>query len=146
MNVIIQKFYKLGLISIESIEQYIGSIIKVDEQIKLVLEKTGLVRSVSNYDREFFKTWTKQWKFSLDQILEISKSAEGKINPITYLNKLLADIYAKGLSSDTEIKKYLKSQSSNNSSQSQKQQSFESRTYSQEELSAVFDSLDDVEI
>ena len=147
MNIIIQKFYKLGLISIESIDQYISSIIKIDENIKQILEATGLMRSVSNFDREFFKTWTNQWGFSVDQLLEIAKFAEGKINPITYLNKLLADLFAKGINSNVEIKKYLKSSSkSDKNTTSNKSNDFETRTYSQEELSAVFDSLDDVEI
>lgn len=147
MNIIIQKFYKLGLISIESIDQYISSIIKIDENIKQILEATGLMRSVSNFDREFFKTWTNQWGFSVDQLLEIAKFAEGKINPITYLNKLLADLFAKGINSNVEIKKYLKSSSkSDKNTTCNKSNDFETRTYSQEELSAVFDSLDDVEI
>ena len=147
MNVIIQKFYKLGLVSTQSIEQYISSILKVDDAIKQVLEKTGLMRSVSNFDREYFKAWTKNWNFSLEQILEISKSAEGKINPMSYLNKILADMFAKGIKEDAEIKKYLKSYAKSETSKSTtKQNDFESRTYSQEELSAVFDSLDDVEI
>jgi len=147
MNVIIQKFYKLGLISIESIEQYITSIIKIDETIKQVLDAVGLIRNVSNYDRDYFKTWTKNWNFSLEQILEISKAAIGKIGPMSYLNKLLADIYAKGITSDSEIKKYLKSSAKSDSSKTEKISSdFKSRTYSQEELSAVIDSLDDVEI
>ena len=147
MNIIIQKFYKLGLISMESIEQYISSILKSDEIIREILETTGLIRSVSNYDREFFKTWTKRWNFSLNQILEVSKYSVGKINPMSYLNKLLADIYSKGINSDDDIKKYLKNINKNQeTNSSSKQNNFESRTYSQEELSAVFDSLDDVEI
>lgn len=147
MNVIIQKFYKLGLISIESIEQYIGSILKADENIKQVLEQTGLMRSVSNFDREFFKTWTTHWNFSLDQILLAAKTAEGKVNPMSYLNKILADLYAKGISSDAEIKKHLKSATKTNVQTSAVvQNDFEKRPYSTKELSAVFDSLDDVEI
>lgn len=147
MNVIIQKFYKLGLISIASIEQYISAILQADDNIRKILEATGLVRGVSNFDREFFKTWTKQWNFSLEQILEVSKSAEGKTNPMSYLNKVLADIFAKGITTDAEIKKYIKSATKMaDAKQTTKQNDFESRTYSKEELSAVFDSLDDVEI
>ena len=101
----------------------------------------------ANFGQTYFKAWTKNWNFSLEQILEISKSAEGKINPMSYLNKILADMFAKGIKEDAEIKKYLKSYAKSETSKSTtKQNDFESRTYSQEELSAVFDSLDDVEI
>ncbi len=150
MNIIVQKFYKLGLISFDAIKQYIGAILQVDEQIRQVLEQTGLVRSVTNSDREFFKTWTKNWNFSLAQILEISKAAEGKTNPISYLNKLLADMFAGGIKTDAEIKKYIKSSSSKTQktqkTQNNLSQDFETRTYSKDELSAIFDSLDDIEI
>lgn len=148
MNVIVLKFYKLGLITIKSIEQYIGSIIQTDETIKAILEAVGLFRNVSNYDRDYFKTWTSNWNFSLEQILEVSKLANGKINPMSYLNKVLADIFAKGKTSDTEIKNYLKNSAKNSSENTSKQtqNDFEKRSYSQAELSAVFDSLDDVEI
>ena len=69
MNTVVQKFYKLGLVSSGSIEQYISSVIKLDEQIKVILDKVGLVRSVSSYDRDFYKTWTNNWGFSNEQIL-----------------------------------------------------------------------------
>ena len=147
MNTIIQKFYKLGIVSMQAIEQYISSIIKVDENIKQILEKTSLIRNVSNVDREFYRTWTSRWNFTHDQILEIAQLSDGKINPMSYLNKILADLFSKGLTSDSEIKKYIKSIDKISLQNNKKlENNFEQRTYTQEELSAVLDSLDDIEI
>ena len=58
----------------------------------------------------------------------------------------LADLFAKGISSDAEIKKHIKNSTKTTIKQVAKESNFEQRTYSKEELSAVFDSLDDIEI
>jgi hypothetical protein len=62
----------------ESLEQYISSIIKSDEQIKIILDKAGLIRSVSSYDREYYKTWTNNWGFADSQIYLICEVSVGK--------------------------------------------------------------------
>ncbi len=147
MNTIVQKFYKLGLISSKSIEQYIGSILKADENIKQILEKTGLVRGVSSYDRDFYKTWTENWGFSHENIVKLSEIATGKSNPMTYLNKVLADLHEQGVSVSEDVVNVLKTKPAfaQKSSAVQKEQ-YATHEYSKEQLSAVFDSLDDVEI
>lgn len=144
MNTVVQKFYKLGLISVESIEQYISSVIRSDEQIKQVLDNVGLLRSVSSYDREFYKTWTNSWGFSDEQILMVSESSKGKSNPISYLNKILATLNEKNIKNDKDIEKYLKSNTNQNSNNDKPD--FTQRNYSAEEMNALFDSLDDIEI
>ena len=143
MNTIVQKFYKLGLISTKSIEQYIGSILQADESIKQILDKVGLFRSVSSYDRDFYKTWTENWGFSHEQIMMVAESSIGKTNPITYLNKLLADFHEQGVSVTEELAKALKNKPV--AAKPEKEQ-YATHSYTKEELSAVFDSLDDVEI
>ncbi len=145
MNTIIQKFYKLGLISTPSIEQYIGSILKADESIKQVLDKTGLVRSVSSYDRDFYKTWTENWGFSHEQIMLVADACVGKSSPMSYLNKLLADLHEQGVSVTKDIANALKTKPTSTKQTPEKEQ-YATHNYSKEQLSAVFDSLDDVEI
>ena len=144
MNTVVQKFFKLGLVSLESIEQYISGIIKSDEEIKVILDAVGLVRSVSSLDREFFKTWTNNWGFSNEQILQASEISKGKSNPMSYLNKILSSINERGLKTEKEIADYLKSASTG--TQKVDKPDFEQRTYTAEEMNAVIASLDDIEI
>ena len=99
MNSLVQKFYKLGLISFDSIKQYIDSILQADEQIKELLDNLGILRSVNSYDRNFYKTWSTNWGFSHEQIMLVSNSAKEKLNPLTYLGVLLADLNEKGIRS-----------------------------------------------
>lgn len=144
MNTVVQKFYKLGLVSVSSIEQYISLIVKADEQIKVILDNVGLIRSVSSYDRDFYKTWTNNWGFSDAQILFVSNYCKGKSNPMTYLNKVLASLNERNIKLDKDIEKYLKSLE-HGKSEIQKSD-FSTRNYSSEEMNALFDSLDDIEI
>lgn len=147
MNTIVQKFYKLGLVSMESIEQYISSILDLDENIKDILDKVGLVRSVSSYDRDFYKTWTTSWGFSHEQIMLVADASRGKTSPMPYLNKLLANIREQNIQNIDEIKKYLEqTKQADSYSHSKPASSFKTRNYSHEELAAVYDSLDDVEL
>ena len=144
MNTIVQKFYKLGLVSASSIEQYISSVLKTDEQIKLILDSVGLIRSVSSYDRDYYKTWVNNWGFTDEQIMMVSKSGRGKSNPMSYLNKVLATLNEKNIKSDNDIEKHLSIISSDSTKESKPD--FTTRTYSSEEMNALFDSLDDIEI
>lgn len=144
MGTVVQKFFKLGLISLESIEQYISGVIKSDEEIKALLDNVGLLRSVSSFDREFFKTWTNNWGFSNEQILQASEVAKGKSNPITYLNKILSTLNERNLKTEKEIANFIKSVSSG--SQKIEHTEMQTRNYSNEEMNAVFASLEDIEI
>lgn len=146
MNTIIQKFFKLGLVSVAAIEQYISGILKNDELIREVLEKTGLVRSISSLDREFYKTWTNNWGFSHEQILLVSESTKDKNSPMPYLNKILATLHEEGTLETEAIKKHLKSIKPDGRKSVTKQKDSFERDYSKEELNAVFASLDDVEL
>ena len=147
MNTVVQKFFKLGNISIDSIVQYIDASIKTDELIKEVFDKTGLIKSVSSYDRDFYKTWTISWGFSHEQVLMACDIATGKSNPITYLNKVLADLHEQGVSITPEVVSALKAKPATTSSSSQpEKQNYATHNYSKEDLAGVFDSLDDVEI
>ena len=68
-----------------------------------------------------------------------------KSNPISYMNKLLADLHEQGVSVTEDVAKALKSKPISTPSTTVKED-YAKHNYSKEELSAVFDSLDDVEI
>lgn len=147
MSVIIQKFYKLGLISIQAIEEYIGQILAHDNNIREILEITGLVRSVSSYDRENYKTWTENWNYSHEEIKLVAEQAKGKANPMAYLNKIMASLSSSNIHGEKKIKEHLeKTPVTYESALATKKPDFETRDYTPEELNSVFDSLKDVEL
>ena len=149
MNTIIQKFFKLGLVSVIAIDQYLDSVIATDNIIKEILDNIGLVRSVSAYDRDLYKTWTEIWNLNSEIITFASKSAKGKIQPIMYLNKLLSVFHTKNIHTIDEAKKEIEefNKTNTHSTNTQNNQVYKStREYSQSELNALFDSLDDIEV
>ena len=61
-----------------------------------------------------------------------------------YLNKILSSLNEKNIKSEKEIEKYLKSMTSD--TQKTDKADFSQRDYSAEEMNALFDSLEDIEI
>lgn len=145
MNVVIQKFYKLGLVSLGSIEQYISSILACDEKIREVLDKLGLLKVISSRDRELYKTWTNNWNFSHEEILKVAEFAFNGAGGMGYIGKLLSSMHEQGVSGTEKVEAYLKSASKPAGAKEVKHD-YMTRDLSKEQLSAVIDSLDDVEI
>ncbi len=147
MNVVVQKFFKLGLISLESIKQYIETILKNDEQIREVLETLGLLRTINSSDRELYKNWIQNWGFAHENIILVAKLIKEKSNQTTYLSRILSDLHERGIKENEEIEKYLKLNTANNNKKTaQNGQKYLTRELSKEQLSAVLDSLDEIEI
>lgn len=146
MDTIIQKFFKLGLTSIESINEYIDGIVATDGIIKKLLDELGISRNVSGYDRDLYGTWTKTWQLSDEIIFECAKAAKEKSSPMIYLNKLLSNMHTKSISSLDAAKAEIEVFNKSFASQKTSSQNFESRDYSNSDLNALFDSLDDIEV
>ena len=150
VNDTINKFYKLGLVSSNAVSQYIEDLNAQTLKIKEILDILGLVRNVNSYDRELFKTWSEDWKFSLAAIKKVADVAKAKEHPLSYMSSLLADLFNKNIKAEEDIEKELQNKESkpkkseNNSVNTAK--NYEQRSYSKEDLSALFDSLDDIEI
>ena len=141
MHDTVLRFFKLGLVSTEAINQYTNSLIETDKKIKEVLDTAGLVRNVNSSDRNFYKVWTDSWHFEDNAILLVAKKAFGKTGPIAYMNKILSNLASQNKHAFVDVKSYLESNSAETSSQK-----IISHDYSKEELDAMFDSLDDIEV
>ena len=145
MDLTVQKFNKLGLISVASIENHLSEIVALDKKIKKLLVKLNLDRRVNNFDRSFYRTWTYSYKFSEDIIDYAIELSEGKVNGMQYANALLTNWKDKNLNTLEEIKK----QNVNLVDSSKKdftKKSFVSRSYTEEEVNALFDDLDSVNL
>lgn len=141
MNLIIEKLYKLGLVSLTSIQQYINELKTVDEQIKNMLEKLGLSRRVTQRDRELFNTWTNIWNLSFDLLdygIEISKD---KAQPFLYLTKVLNSFHEKNVTTVEEAKNISKNLLNTNNFNANK--GMFTHSYTDEELNTLFDNLKD---
>lgn len=143
MNDVVGKFYKLGLVSAEAIGQYTSEIISIDKNIKEILQAAGLVRGVNSGDREFYKTWTTLWGFSQEAIMLVAAKSAGKMGALSYINKVLSNLHEQGKTSLEAVTKSLASVADNATA-------FEKgvikHEYTKEELDALFDSIDNIEV
>ena len=143
----VQKFYKKGLLTESSIDSHLSEIMAIDNRIKNILQNLNIDRRVNSFDRSFYRTWTYSYKYT-DEIIDYAVSlSNGKLNAMQYANALLTNWFDLGLKNLEEIKKQ-----NNLTNQPKKQtanferKSFSSRSYSEEELNALFDNLDEINL
>ena len=139
MNTVVEKFYKQGLLTSQSIDEYLLAQIELDAKIKKIIEKTGRTRSVTGTDREYYRTWSVTWGFTDDVILYASEQAVGKTYPTPFINQLLSSYKAHGITSVEQAKKFTPPSAAQNKP---REKDFDERSYSQEELQSVITSID----
>ncbi|MEG1752104.1 MAG: DnaD domain protein [Clostridia bacterium] len=138
---IINKFFKLGLISSKSIDQHLFSVIEKDQNIKNILNSLNISRNVTNWDRSYYTTWIDEWRITNELMQEAIKQSAGKSQPMQYLNKILSEWHIKGINTLEQATKQFST-----APVQKTQQNFEQRDVSKETLNALFHSLDEVEI
>lgn len=143
MNEVVLKLYKLGIVSISSINQYIDGLVSTDNSIKEILNTLGLVRRVNSADRDFYKTWSNDWNFSDDIIHLAAEKSKNASSPIRYMNKLLLELNSKDIH---DIEKATTALANAQIETKENKKDFIERDYSKDELNALFDSLDDIEV
>jgi len=105
MDDTVNKFYKAGLITTNSIAGHISQIAGVDKEIAEVLKTAGLERIVTSRDRDSYRTWTYTWHFDKSIILYSAEQAQGKANPMPYINAILSSWKEKKITTVEEAKK-----------------------------------------
>ncbi len=138
MNNIISKFYKNGIITTDSIGQYLSAQVQMDKKIKAIIAKTNRNRNVTSNDREMYKIWTVDWGFDDELILYAASNAGDRTYPVPYINQLLSGWRVKGISQLDQAKKDFKAVKP---SQNKTKFDYEQRTYSDEELKSLSVSL-----
>lgn len=138
----IQKFFKFGILSQDALHSYLEKIIAVDKCIQEILNKVSLLRKVNYMDREFYKTWKESWNISDELINYAASFAVGKIQPMQYINSILSSWFQKGIKTVDQAKQEKIPQPQ--TSTAPKMAS--GRSYKKEELDALIQSIDEVEI
>lgn len=137
-NSIINKLFKLGIVSLNAYMQYINDSLAQDEKIKEILLKLNLSRNVNNMDRSFYKTWIEDWGFTQEVILYACEISAGKANALQYLNKILSNWNSEGIKT-LEKAKVVKVEDN-------KDNSFIRNAYTKEQIASLISNLDEVEV
>ena len=146
LDTLVMRLYKKGIVSEEAIDEYLVSIVKQDAEVKAVLSRLGITRNVNSQDREFFKTWKYTWNMPSELFdLAIEKSMDKTI-PMQYMNKLLSTWHSKGVSTAKDALALLPEKPQFEAKTPAVKKEGWEREYGKEQLEALFDSLEDIEI
>lgn len=147
MDGVINKLFKLGVVSADALAQYFDNILKADEQIKQILSELGIMRNVNKFDRDFYKTWTNEWQMPNEIIGFALEQSKNQYNPMQYMNKLLSLWHAQGLKTVQDCKNNLPEQAkSTTNTPKHGVQNFKGRDYSKSDLNALFDNLEEIDL
>ena len=142
MNKVLEKFHKLGILTEKSLAEYFNEVLSVDKKIKELLENIGLSRNVNQFDRDKYKIWKEVWKLPDDVIDYACTLAVGKEQPMQYLSSVLSTFHDKNIKTVEDAKN-----SFNILSKTENKSNFSTgRTYSKEEMNALFQSIEEIEI
>ncbi len=142
MDLLVTKFYKKGLITIDAVNDYITSVLNETQYFENMIKNAGIVRGLTTSDREMMQVWLNEWLMPENLVQYALTLGTGKVNPLTYVNKILLTWKQKGIITLEKARQEgkgvetVKTQPSN----------FTERTYSVEELNQVFTNLDDISI
>lgn len=142
MSKVLEKFHKLGILTENSLAEYFNEVLVVDKKIKTILENIGLSRNVNQFDRDKYKIWKDIWKMP-DEIIDYACTlAVGKDQPMQYLSGILATLHDKNITTLEDAKNSYNIISPKSTTKS----NFTGRQYSKEEMNALFQSIDEIEI
>lgn len=142
MSKVLEKFHKLGILTENSLAEYFNEVLVVDKKIKTILENIGLSRNVNQFDRDKYKIWKEIWKMPDEIIYYACTLAVGKDQPMQYLAGILATLHDKNITTLEDAKNSYNIISPKSTTKS----NFTGRQYSKEEMNALFQSIDEIEI
>ena len=145
---VIDKLYKNGVTSINTLETHLSRLADIDERIQRILVKCGLDRRTTSSDRQLYKTWTQVWGMPQDVVEFVAEKAAGTNAPMAYVNRILSDYKQHGifdLASAEQYKSQSVAQASTATTANITGKDMERRTYTDDEISALFTALDEEE-
>ena len=102
MNDCVLSLYGEGIITQSAVTERLEKLASDDKLIKHILTECGLSRKVIEYDRQCLKRW-REWNFSDEMLFAAAREAQGKNNPVAYMNAVLSSWKAEGLHTPDEL-------------------------------------------
>lgn len=135
MNDAVDKFYKQGLVTAESIDAYIDKSMENDNFIRSIFDIAGVTRNITARDRDSFKVWTAGWNIDSELIKTAAEKARGNVSPVSYMNALLSAWYKAGVKTREQAENFRFEKKASDETKVTK-------TYTSQQLNALFDNLE----
>lgn len=103
MEQMVERFFKLGLVDVNGINNYIDKQIAIDQQITKIFEECNYMGIVTNRDRQYYKAWI-EWGFDDDLILYVASMAKDNPFPMQSINRNLAILHQKQIKQIHDVK------------------------------------------
>ena len=142
IDVLVDKFYKSGLVTLKEIKGYVSEQEKYDDKIIVHLQTLGIIRKVNDVDRSFYNTWINDWKLSDELISYAIHQAKGTKMSMREANRILSQYFQLSINTVDQAKQ-VKVNYSQPVAPSKKPIS---RSYSAEEIEQGYDNIFEVEI
>lgn len=142
LEVLVQKFYKSGLITLTEIKGFVAENEKYDNKITALLEILGIIRKVNDVDRSFYNTWVNEWILSGEVIEYAVGQAKGCRMPLREANRILSQYYQHNVKT-VEDAKNVKISYSEPMANAKKPVA---RKYSTQEIEEGYDNIFEVEV
>jgi len=146
MDSVVQKYYKRGLTTTESIIQQLEKAKAQDDKIKAILEKANLIRNVTSWDRDFYKTWVYSWNMPQEVIEYAATLSADKTQPMQYINKILSNWFEQKINTLDGAKTVGELYKTGSIDPSKDKSIIHDRTYSKEEFESLISDIDEIEI
>lgn len=102
MHELVKKLYSDGIVTTDSVKEFIEKSEADDILLKNLLTCCGLSRKVIDWDRESLARW-KSWGFNDAMLTEAAKISAGKANPMAYINAVLSSWKNEGIFSVDKV-------------------------------------------
>lgn len=145
MNAAVEKFYSQGLLTVDSINAFIGEQVAQDERIKKIVAATGRERGVTSSDRAFYRTWSAVWGFTDDIIMYAAELCAGRSYPTSAVNRLLSEWKAQGVRTTDDAKRAGTQSAAQDRPRASSSKNFEERDYTDEQIRSVMVNIDELE-
>lgn len=142
MNGVVDRFYRLGILTTEGVERYMERQAEIDKLIKEVLEKAESQAFISARDREFYKTFVEVWGFDHQIILLAAEYSAGKPFPMANINRTLALLKDNGISAPEDAERFIKGLK-DRTTKPQADGGYLKQNYTKAQLDSVFIDLSD---
>ena len=106
LNQIVERFYKIGILTDKGVEAYVLRQSKIDEDIRKIFDSCNRFGTINNRDRESYRIW-EEWGFSLDAIIVVAEHYADSAFPFQLINRTLADLRNRNVFDVEGIKKAL---------------------------------------
>ena len=140
MKNLLEKFKKLGLLSLDSITAFLDEQAERERFLKEVLEAAGMLREVNSYDRSNYRLWSLEWGLPDEVILAAARRSKG-LSPVRTMHRLLSACKAQNIRTAAGVEAL-----SPEPAPPKKREEGVGHAYSKDELTAIFDDIQKSEL